>query len=333
MIKTYLVTGGAGFIGSNYIHYILSSYEDIHIINVDKLTYAGNRKNLDGIEESNRYTFVQADICDVEVMRRIFEAYDIDRVVHFAAESHVDRSIVSSAEFVRTNVLGTQTLLDVARNAWETGERQYREDKKFLYVSTDEVYGDLGEDDPGFTEDSPYHPHNPYSASKAAGDMLVKAYIDTYHFPANISHCSNNYGPRQHTEKLIPMVIENIFQGLDIPIYGDGKNVRDWIYVEDHVRGLAMIQEYGKLYEVYNLGGNNERSNMEIVEMILRAYRELGLSDLADKAKIKYVKDRLGHDRRYAIDAGKMKRTLGWETKVSFEEGIKNTIEWYREKA
>ena len=163
--------------------------------------------------------------------------------------------------------------------------------------------------------------------------MLVKAYIDTYHFPANISHCSNNYGPRQHTEKLIPMVIENIFQGLDIPIYGDGKNVRDWIYVEDHVRGLAMIQEYGKLYEVYNLGGNNERSNMEIVEMILRAYRELGLSDLADKAKIKYVKDRLGHDRRYAIDAGKMKRTLGWETKVSFEEGIKNTIEWYREKA
>ena len=331
-MRTYLVTGGCGFIGSNYIHYMLNTYNDVYIINIDKLTYAGNLRNLDGIRDESRYKFIQADICDAESVRGIFEVYDIDRVVHFAAESHVDRSIVSSSQFIKTNVLGTQVLLDVAKSVWKTGERTYRENKKFLYVSTDEVYGALEEGEESFKETSPYNPHNPYSASKAAGDLLVKAYIDTYHFPANITHSSNNFGPRQHEEKLIPMVIKSIVDGAEIPIYGDGKNVRDWIYVEDHVRGLDMIQEYGKLYETYNLGGNNERSNIEIVESIVQTFRSIGCDDMAARVKITFVKDRLGHDKRYAVNVGKMDRDLGWRPRITFEEGMRKTVEWYVER-
>lgn len=330
-MKTYLVTGGAGFIGSNYIQYILSLQKEILIINVDKLTYAADLDNLKEVSSSPYYKFIKADICDTATIRWIFEQYNIDRIVHFAAESHVDRSIEDSEEFVRTNVLGTQVLLETARRAWEVDENRYAEDKKFLYVSTDEVYGSLEEKEEAFTEISPYDPRNPYAASKAAGDMLVKSYISTYHFPANITHSSNNYGPRQHSEKLIPKIIQNIIQGEEIPVYGDGKNIRDWMYVEDHVRGLYMVQEYGRLYETYNLGGDSEKSNIEVIETIIQTFRNMGLNDFADKARIKYVKDRLGHDRRYAMNAGKLKKATGWEPQISFEAGIKKTVEWYME--
>ena len=243
-MKTYLVTGGAGFIGSNYIHYMFKKYGDtIRIINVDCLTYAGNLENLKDIEEKENYTFIKADICDGEKMIQIFEENDIDRVVHFAAESHVDRSIKNPDVFVKTNVLGTLNMLNAAKNAWELPDGTFKEGKKFLHVSTDEVYGSLSEDGGYFYETTPYAPHSPYSASKASSDMLVKAYMDTYHFPANITNCSNNYGPYQFPEKLIPLIINNALHGKKLPVYGDGKNVRDWLYVEDHAKGIDMVQE------------------------------------------------------------------------------------------
>ena len=336
-MKTYLVTGGAGFIGSNYIHYMFGKYGDnIKIINVDKLTYAGNLENLRTIEDRDNYVFIKADICDSEAINKIFEKNDIDRVVHFAAESHVDRSIKNPEVFVKTNVLGTLVMLNAAKAAWELEDGGYKENKKFLHVSTDEVYGSLDDDGSYFYETTPYDPHSPYSASKASSDMLVKSYIDTYRFPANITNCSNNYGPYQFPEKLIPLVINNALQGKPLPVYGDGKNVRDWLYVEDHAKGIDMVQEKGRLYETYNIGGHNERQNIQIIHTILSTLQEL-LPETDERRKnisndlITFVQDRKGHDRRYAIAPDKIKREIGWVPDTRFEDGIRRTVQWYLE--
>ena len=336
-MRTYLVTGGAGFIGSNYIHYMFKKYGDnIRIINVDVLTYAGNLENLRDIENRSNYTFVKADITDSEAISKIFAENDIDRVVHFAAESHVDRSIKDPEVFVRTNVLGTAVMLNCAKAAWELPDGSFKEGKKFLHVSTDEVYGSLSEPDTYFYETTPYSPHSPYSASKASSDMLVKAYMDTYHFPANITNCSNNYGPYQFPEKLIPLIINNALHGKQLPVYGDGKNVRDWLFVEDHAKAIDMVQEQGRLFETYNVGGHNEKENIEIIHIILDTLQEMlpegdPRKELVSEKLITYVTDRKGHDRRYAIAPDKIKAEIGWEPETMFKEGIKKTIKWYFE--
>lgn len=336
-MRTYLVTGGAGFIGSNYIQYMFKKYADtIRIINVDKLTYAGNLENLQTIENRDNYIFIKADICDAVAINEIFQKYDIDRVVHFAAESHVDRSIRNPEIFVKTNVLGTAVMLNAAKAAWEKEDGSYKENKKFLHVSTDEVYGSLNLDGGYFYETTPYDPHSPYSASKAGADMLVKSYIDTYHFPANITNCSNNYGPYQFPEKLIPLMINNALNGKKLPVYGDGQNIRDWLYVEDHAKGIDMVQEEGRLFETYNIGGHNEKKNIDIVNIIIEELLRILPDDDARKSKINkelitYVEDRKGHDRRYAISPDKIKNEVGWYPETAFEEGIKKTIKWYLE--
>ena len=336
-MRTYLVTGGAGFIGSNYIHYMFRKYGDtIRIINVDVLTYAGNLENLRDIENRENYTFVKADITDKEAIEKIFAENDIDRVVHFAAESHVDRSIKNPEVFVKTNVLGTAVMLNCAKAAWELPDGTFKADKKFLHVSTDEVYGSLEEDGTYFYETTPYAPHSPYSASKASSDMLVKSYIDTYKFPANITNCSNNYGPYQFPEKLIPLIINNALQGKKLPVYGDGKNVRDWLYVDDHAKGIDMVQEKGRLGETYNIGGHNEKQNIEIINIIIDTLQEMLPADdprraLVSKELITYVEYRKGHDRRYAIAPDKIKAEIGWEPETMFAEGIKKTIAWFFE--
>ncbi len=334
-MKTYLVTGGAGFIGSNYIHYMFEKYgDDIRIINVDALTYAGNLENLKEVEQKEGYIFVKADICDKEAITAIFQQYDVDRVVHFAAESHVDRSIKNPEVFVQTNVLGTLVMLNCAKAAWEQEDGTYPAHKKFLHVSTDEVYGSLEKDGEYFYETTPYDPHSPYSASKASSDMLVKSYMDTYKFPANITNCSNNYGPYQFPEKLIPLIINNALQGKSLPVYGDGLNVRDWLYVRDHAKAIDMVQEQGRLFETYNIGGHNEKQNIEIIYIILDTLQEM-LSDedprkqLVSRELITYVEDRKGHDRRYAIAPDKIKAEIGWEPETMFQEGIRLTIEWF----
>lgn len=336
-MRTYLVTGGAGFIGSNYIHYMFEKYGDeIRIINVDALTYAGNLENLRAIENRSNYTFIKADITDKEAIRRIFAENDIDRVVHFAAESHVDRSIRNPEIFVQTNVLGTAVMLNSAKEAWEKPDGSFQEGKKFLHVSTDEVYGSLEKEDEFFYETTPYDPHSPYSASKASSDLLVKAYMDTYHFPANITNCSNNYGPYQFPEKLIPLIINNALQGKKLPVYGDGKNVRDWLYVRDHAKAIDMVQEQGRLFETYNIGGHNEKQNIEIIQIIIETLQEM-LPDSDPRKKlvttdlITYVEDRKGHDRRYAIAPDKIKAEIGWEPETMFKEGIRLTIQWFFE--
>ena len=266
-MRTYLVTGGAGFIGSNFVYYVFRRYgDDIRLINVDALTYAGNLGNLSGVEDRDNYTFIKADIRDKEAIEKIFAENDIDVVVHFAAESHVDRSIVNPEVFVETNVLGTAVMLNAAKAAWENEDGSFKEGKKFLHVSTDEVYGSLSDPGDYFYETTPYDPHSPYSASKASADLLVKAYVDTYHFPANITNCSNNYGPYQFPEKLIPLVINNALAGKKLPVYGDGKNVRDWLYVDDHCKGIDMVIEKGRTGEKYNIGGHNERENIQIIK-------------------------------------------------------------------
>ena len=337
MMRTYLVTGGAGFIGSNYIHYMFEKYGDeIRIINVDALTYAGNLENLKGVDERDNYTFVKADICDKDAISRIFAENDIDHVVHFAAESHVDRSIKNPEVFVKTNVLGTAVMLNCARAAWEKEDGTYPEDKKFLHVSTDEVYGSLPEGNGYFYETTPYSPHSPYSSSKAGSDMLVRAYMDTYHFPANITNCSNNYGPYQFPEKLIPLMINNALNGKKLPVYGDGKNVRDWLYVRDHAKAIDMVQEQGKLFETYNVGGHNEKQNIEIVQIIIDTLLEILPDSDPRKANVSrdlitYVEDRKGHDRRYAIAPDKIKAAVGWQPDTMFKEGIRLTIQWYLE--
>ena len=350
-MRTYLVTGGAGFIGSNYIHYMFRKYDnEIRIINVDKLTYAGNLENLKDIEDRENYTFVKADICDSEAINRIFDENDIDRVVHFAAESHVDRSIRNPEVFVKTNVLGTLVMLNAAKAAWELPDGTFKPDKKFLHVSTDEVYGSLENEDEFFYETTPYDPHSPYSASKASSDMLVKSYMDTYKFPANITNCSNNYGPYHFPEKLIPLIIKNILEGKHLPVYGDGSNVRDWLYVEDHCKAIDLVVREGQDGEVYNVGGHNEKTNLEIVKLTISTIHRLMAENpeyrqvLKKKVKdengdisidwinedlITFVKDRLGHDQRYAIDPTKITNALGWYPETKFEVGIVKTIEWY----
>lgn len=333
-MKTYLVTGGAGFIGSNYIQYMFQKYENnIRIINVDSLTYAGNLENLKEVSGRENYIFLKEDICNKDAIQNIFQTYDIDRVVHFAAESHVDRSIRNPQVFVSTNVLGTVNLLDAAKLAWET-EDGFKEDKKYLQVSTDEVYGSLEDENDYFYETTPIDPHSPYSASKASADMLVKAYIDTFHFPANITRCSNNYGPYQFPEKLIPLMIHNALQGKKLPIYGDGKNVRDWLYVMDHAKAIDMVMEQGRIGQVYNVGGHNEKQNIEIVHLIIETLNDLLPEKDPRKAHVNkdlitYVEDRKGHDRRYAIAPDKIKSEIGWQPETMFPQGIRLTIEWY----
>lgn len=327
-MNTLLVTGGAGFIGSNFILYMLKRYQNIRIVNLDKLTYAGNLENLKEVENDPRYTFVQMDICDSDGVAELFETYDIARVVNFAAESHVDRSISEPQAFVRTNVLGMASLLTVARNAWSRGGDVYRPGCRFIQVSTDEVYGSLGMYDGLFTESTPLDPHSPYSASKASADLLVKAWADTYSLPVNITRCSNNYGPYQFPEKLIPLMINNALNHRELPVYGDGMQIRDWLYVEDHCRAIDMIMHGGRPGEVYNIGGNNEHTNLSVVRGII-AYLKKRVDPTLDESLIRHVEDRRGHDRRYGIDAGKIRRELGWRPRVGFDAGLAKTIDWY----
>lgn len=308
-----LITGGCGFIGSNFIRYLIKN-SDYEIVNVDKLTYAGNLKNLIDLQENPKYKFYKADICNYELIAYIIEKEKVDSIINFAAESHVDRSILSSQEFIRTNVSGTNILLELAKKF---------ELKKFLQISTDEVYGSLGNEGK-FIEQTPLSPNSPYSASKAAADLLVRSYNHTYGIPALITRCSNNYGPYQFPEKLIPLMIINALNNKPLPVYGDGMNVRDWIYVDDHCDAILKVYEKGKIGEVYNIGAENEKPNIEIVKLILK---ELGKNE----SLITYVKDRPGHDRRYAIDATKIKSELGWKSQHSFEIAIKKTIQWYIE--
>lgn len=329
-MKTYLVTGGAGFIGSNFIYYMIKKYEDIKIINLDKLTYAGNLENLKTLEQNSNYAFVQGDICDKELLEKIFEENSIDYVVNFAAESHVDRSIKYPEIFVQTNVLGTVTLLNVAKKFWEENTSEgtgWKAGKKYLQVSTDEVYGSLGETG-FFVETTPLDPHSPYSSSKASADFMVKAYFDTYKMPVNITRCSNNYGPYQFPEKLIPLLINNCLNHKNLPVYGDGLNIRDWLYVEDHCKAIDMVINNGRLGEVYNVGGHNERTNIAIVKTVI-SYLNGKVDNSITEDLIAYVEDRKGHDRRYGIDPSKIKEELGWEPETCFEEGIKKTIDWY----
>ena len=331
-MKTYLVTGGAGFIGSNFIHYMLRRNQDIHILNVDALTYAGNLENLSEYDQDSRYTFAHVDIRDKEALTQLFETYHPDYVVNFAAESHVDRSIEDPGAFADTNVMGTVALLSVAESFWNDGKGSYG-DHRYLQVSTDEVYGSLPLDDPEafFRETTPLNPHSPYSASKASADMFVKAWHDTYGFPAVITRCSNNYGPYQFPEKLIPLMIENCLEHKALPVYGDGLNVRDWLYVDDHCKAIAMVLEGGRLGEVYNVGGHNERNNLYIVKRIISEVARITGDTQITEDLISYVTDRKGHDRRYGIAPDKIKEELGWYPETPFEEGIVTTINWYLE--
>lgn len=325
-MKTYLVTGGAGFIGSNFVLYMLNKYEDIKIINLDKLTYAGNLENLKAVEKDERHVFVQGDICDKEIVSEIFKKYVIDYVVNFAAESHVDRSIKTPELFVQTNVLGTTNLLNCAKEAWTIGDG-FKEGVKFLQVSTDEVYGSLGETG-FFLETTPLDPRSPYSSSKTGSDLMVKAYHETYKMPVNITRCSNNYGPYQFPEKLIPLLINNCINHKALPVYGDGLNIRDWLYVEDHCKAIDMVINNGRVGEVYNIGGHNERTNIQIVKTVIQYLNENYDKEITENL-IKHVEDRKGHDRRYGIDPTKIKDELGWYPETTFEVGIKKTIKWY----
>ena len=373
-MKTYLVTGAAGFIGANFLKYILNKHKDIFVVVLDKLTYAGNLKNIEEELKDKRVEFVKGDICNNELVENIFSKYDIDYVVNFAAESHVDRSIENPKLFLETNILGTQTLLDTAKKFWTIGKDEkgypvYKKGKKYLQVSTDEVYGSLRKDIPEgkdltfndsdldillenrgevktfgtkfFTEETPLSPKSPYSTSKASADMLVMAYMETYHMPINITRCSNNYGAYQFPEKLIPLIINNVLHGKELPVYGDGMNVRDWLYVEDHCKGIDIVLEKGRLGEVYNIGGFNEETNIKIVKLIIDTisrimkdeieYRKILKTDLENinYDLITYVQDRLGHDARYAIDPSKIVKELGWYPETPFVIRIEKTIRWY----
>ncbi|WP_346873627.1 dTDP-glucose 4,6-dehydratase [Clostridium sp. UBA5988] len=325
-MKIYLVTGGAGFIGSNFIIYMLKNFKDIRIINLDSLTYAGNLNNLKEIESDVNYHFVHGDIRDNFLVNKIFEDFKVDYVVNFAAESHVDRSIEDPETFVKTNVLGTLNLLNCAKKAWYV-DGKWKEGKRFHQVGTDEVYGSLGETG-YFTESTSLDPHSPYSASKASSDLMVKAYFDTFQMPITITRCSNNYGPFQFPEKLIPLLINNAINHKALPIYGDGLNVRDWLYVEDHCKAIDMVINNGTIGEVYNVGGHNERKNIEIVKEVIE-YLNRDYDNTITEELITYVEDRKGHDRRYGIDPSKIKDELGWYPETSFEKGIIKTIKWY----
>lgn len=328
-MKKYLVTGGAGFIGSNFIHYMLNRYDEILLVNLDKLTYAGNLENLKDIELDSRYIFAQGDICDKELVSALFKKYDFDYVINFAAESHVDRSIANPEIFVQTNVMGTVNLLQCAKEAWYDCEKKlWQEGKKYLQVSTDEVYGALGADG-YFTESTPLNPHSPYSSSKAAADHFVMAFHDTYGMPINITRCSNNYGPYQFPEKLIPLMINNARLHKVLPIYGDGMQIRDWFYVEDHCKAIDVVTNAGRSGEVYNVGGHNEKANIDIVKAIIAQLRERLKDEMISEELIQHIEDRLGHDRRYGIDPRKIRDDLGWYPETTFEEGIVRTIDWY----
>ena len=325
-MKNVLVTGGAGFIGSNFVHYLLKHYADIHVINLDVLTYAGNLENLVSVQEDPRYSFVKGDICDRKQLDELFERNQIDTVVNFAAESHVDRSIMNPGIFLMTNIIGTQTLLEAAKHAWKVEpdnkySSEYLPGVRYLQVSTDEVYGALGKTGT-FTETTPLSPNSPYSASKASADMIVRAYHETYGMPVNVTRCSNNYGPYQFPEKLIPLMINNCLHEKKLPVYGDGMQIRDWLYVEDHCSAICAVLEKGKVSEIYNVGGNNEKANIEIVSTLLHTLGK-------DESLITHVQDRPGHDRRYAIDNTKITSQLGWSPSYTFEEGMKQTIQWY----
>ena len=373
-MKTYLVTGAAGFIGTNFVKYMFEKYgEYIKIVVLDKLTYAGNIENIQKEIDSKKIDFVKGDICNRELVEEIFSRYEIDYVVNFAAESHVDRSISNPQIFLETNILGTQNLLEVSKKFWSIGKDEngypvYKEGKKFLHISTDEVYGSLSKDyteakelvlndkvkkvaegrknlktygDKFFTEETPLDPRSPYSASKTSSDMIVRAYAETYKFPMNITRCSNNYGPYQFPEKLIPLIIKNILEGKKLPVYGDGSNVRDWLYVKDHNKAVDMVINNGRLGEVYNIGGFNEEKNINIVKLTIDTiakimkeepeYRKILKTDIENISYglINYVRDRLGHDARYAIDPEKIVTELGWYPETSFEKGIEQTIRWY----
>ena len=333
-MKNILVTGGCGFIGANFVRLALARLADCRLVNLDKLTYAGNPKNLEDVADDPRYKFVRGDICDDALISRLFADERIDTVVHFAAESHVDRSIHGPAEFIHTNILGTFTLLENARKAWlGDSSRLTPHASRFLHVSTDEVYGSLGETG-YFTEKTAYDPRSPYSASKASSDHLVSAYHHTYGLPTLVTNCSNNYGPYQFPEKLIPLIINNALSGRELPVYGDGRNVRDWLYVVDHCEAILSVLQNGRAGETYNVGGNSEKQNIEVVRAICDILDELA-PPLADgsprQSLIRFVKDRPGHDRRYAIDAGKIRQELGWGPSMTFEEGIRRTVDWYLE--
>lgn len=311
-MKHILVTGGAGFIGSNFVRHMVKKYPQYHIINFDVLTYAGNLENVSEIEASPNYSFVKGNISDVQIVNQVMKEYQVDAIINFAAESHVDRSIAEPGIFVQTNVVGTQVLLEAAR---------HHHVKKYLQISTDEVYGTLGKDGL-FSETTPLAPNSPYSASKTGADLLVRAYFETYGLPVNITRCSNNYGPYHFPEKLIPLVITNAMENKEIPVYGDGLQIRDWLHVQDHCQAIDLVLHRGKIGEIYNVGGNNERTNLHIVKTVL---------DVLGKPEslIRHVADRLGHDRRYAIDATKLRCELGWQPQYTFETGIKETIQWY----
>ena len=331
-MKTYLVTGAAGFIGANYIKYILAKHDDIRVVILDALTYAGNLGTVAKDIDDERCFFVKGDICDRILADELFAKYKFDYVVNFAAESHVDRSIENPQLFLMTNILGTQNLLDAARRAWVTGKDEsgyptWRNGVRYHQVSTDEVYGSLGAEG-FFTEKTPLCPHSPYSASKTSADMVVMAYHDTYKMPVTITRCSNNYGPYHFPEKLIPLIIKNILEGKNLPVYGDGSNVRDWLYVEDHCKAIDLVIHKGRAGEVYNVGGHNERPNIVIVKTILEYVKE-NVDPAVGEHMMKHVADRKGHDRRYGIDPEKIKRDLGWYPETTFEVGIKKTIQWY----
>ena len=342
-LKNILVTGGAGFIGSNFIHYLFGASSakgdlfndagfDGTVVNVDSLTYAGNLESLKDIEEEfggKRYFFEKVDICDREQIERIFKQYDIDTVVHFAAESHVDRSILGPETFIRTNVMGTFTMLDVARNYWKNEDGTWRDGVLFHHISTDEVYGSLGETG-YFREDTPYDPRSPYSSSKASSDHIVMAYFHTYGMPITLSNCTNNYGPYQFPEKLLPLMISNIRDGKNLPVYGKGDNIRDWIYVEDHNSAVWLILKNGRTGEKYNIGGENEWQNIKLLHKVIELTAERTGKTVSEVEKtITHVTDRAGHDKRYAIDCTKIKSELGWQRKMTFEEGLAETVDWY----
>lgn len=328
-----LITGGAGFIGSNLVCYMVKKYSDYNIVNLDKLTYAGNLENLKEVEGSSNYRFVKGDICDKGFLEKLFNDHKIDAVMHLAAESHVDRSILGPEEFIDTNIKGTFNLLEVAKSHWSGGSSDANvfDGKKFLHVSTDEVYGSISKEEGLFTETSPYKPNSPYSASKASSDHIVRAYFETYGLPTVITNCSNNYGPYQFPEKLIPLIILNALEGKSLPVYGDGGNIRDWLYVEDHCSALDVALHEGRSGNTYNVGGNNEWTNIDVVKEVCKILDELSPSQAGAsyESLIEFIKDRPGHDRRYAIDSSFIKKELGWSPKHKFEEGLRSTVKWY----